>query len=130
MHFAPGESEQTVGVTVRNDAHDEGSEPLTLTLSHPFDAQLADGTTTEIIVNTDPIPKAWIARFGCKVAEQALKTVGARKPAPRAPGVEVSLAGQRIGDSGARSRELAERTGCAPSKPRTDGAMAGNTKTL
>ncbi len=62
MHFAPGKTEKTVAVPVPNDAHDEGSE--TLALSRPFGAQPADGTTTEIVVNTAPLPRALVVRFG------------------------------------------------------------------
>ncbi len=101
VRFAPGETEKTVEVPVLDDLHDEGSETLTLTLSHPFGAQLADATATGTIVNTDPIPKAWIARFGRTVAEQVIEAVEARMQAPRVSGVEVSLAGQRIGGTAA-----------------------------
>ena len=90
---------KTVSVPVLNDDHDEGRETLTLTLSSPFGAQIADGTATGTIVNTDPIPKAWIARFGRTVAEQVIDAVEARMRAPRSPGVELSLAGQRVGGS-------------------------------
>ena len=43
------------------------------------------------------MPQAWIARFGRTVAEQVLDAVQSRMEAARTPGVEVSLAGQRIG---------------------------------
>ena len=101
VRFAPGETEKTVAVPVLDDFHDEGSETLALTLSHPFGAQLADATATGTIVNTDPIPKAWIARFGRTVAEQVIEAVEARMQAPRVLGVEVSLAGQRVGGAAA-----------------------------
>ena len=97
LRFEAGETAKTVSVPVLNDAHDEGSETLTLTLSHPFGAELADGTATGTINNTGPIPQAWIARFGRTVAEQVVEAVEARMRAPRVPGVEISLAGQRIG---------------------------------
>ena len=42
-------------------------------------------------------PKAWIARFGRTVAEQVLEAVEGRMRATPAPGVEVALAGERIG---------------------------------
>ena len=61
--------------------------------------KVADGTATGTIFKTDPIPKAWIARFGRTVAEQVIDTVEARIRAPRSPGVEFSLAGQRVGGS-------------------------------
>ena len=97
LRFAPGETAKTVEVAVLNDAHDEGSETLTLALSRPFGTELADGTATGTIVNTGPIPKAWIARFGRTVAEQVLDAVESRMRALRTPGLEVSLAGQRVG---------------------------------
>ena len=99
LRFVPGEMQKTVSVPVLNDAHDEGRETLTLTLSSPFGAQIGDGTATGTIVNTDPIPKEWIARFGRTVAEQVIDAVEARMRSPRSPGVELSLAGQRVGGS-------------------------------
>ncbi len=99
LRFAPGETAKTVSVSVLNDDHDEGRETLTLTLSNPFGAQITDGTATGTIVNSDPIPKAWIARFGRTVAEQVIDAVEARMRAPRVPGTELSLAGQRVGGS-------------------------------
>ena len=78
VRFAPGETQKTVSVRVLNDAHDEGSETLTLTLSRPFGAELADATATGTIVNTDPIPKAWITRFGRTVGSQVVDAVTAR----------------------------------------------------
>ena len=47
--------------------------------------------------NTYAIPKAWIARYGRTVADQVIEAVEGRMRAGRAPGVEVSLAGERIG---------------------------------
>ena len=42
-------------------------------------------------------PKAWIARFGRTVAEQALEAIEGRMRATPEPGVEVAFAGARIG---------------------------------
>ena len=86
VRFEPGETVKTVSVPVIDDDHDEGSETLTLTLSQPFGARISDGTATGTIVNTDPMPQAWIARFGRTVAEQVLEAVESRKTAPRTPG--------------------------------------------
>ena len=102
LTFAAGETGKTVSVPVLDDAHAEGSETLTLTLSNPSGAYLADGTATGTINNTDPIPQAWIARFGRTVADQVLDAVEARMQAPRVPGVEISLAGQRVGGAAAQ----------------------------
>ncbi len=100
LAFAAGVTERTVSVAVLDDAHDEGTETLTLTLSDPSPAsyvRIADGTATGTIGNDDPMPQAWIARFGRTVAEQVLEAVEGRMRAARAAGAELSLAGQRIG---------------------------------
>ena len=94
VRFARGESAKTVEVAVLPDNHDEGSETMTLTLSEPHGASVADATATGTISNTDAIPKAWIARFGRTVAEQAIDAVEARFAAPRVPGFAGTLAGQ------------------------------------
>ncbi len=78
LTFAPGERTKTVSVAVLDDAHDEGRETLTLTLSNASGAYIEDGTATGTIKNTDHMPKAWLARFGRTVAEQVLEAVGAR----------------------------------------------------
>ena len=100
LSFAIGETEKTVSVTVLDDSHDEGSETMRFTLSNPVPsatAKLGDATATGTITNSDAMPQAWIARFGRTVAEQVLDAVESRMQAARTPGVEVSLAGQRIG---------------------------------
>ncbi len=96
LTFAAGESAKTVAVAVLDDAHDEGSETLTLTLSNAAGATIADGSATGTITNSDPVPKAWLARFGRTVTGQVLDAVEARLSAPRAAGVEASLAGQAL----------------------------------
>ena len=97
LRFAPGETEKTVEVRVLADSHDEGSETMTLTLSQASGARLADAHATGTIINTDPVPKAWIARFGRTVADQVLDAVEGRMRAGRGPGSEMRLGGQRIG---------------------------------
>ena len=96
LTFAPGETAKTVSVAVLDDSHDEGSETLTLRLSNPSGAYLADGVATGTIENTDAMPQAWIARFGRTVADQVLDAVDARLRASRTAGMSVSVAGQRI----------------------------------
>ena len=96
LRFAPGETSKTVSVSVLNDAHDEGSETMTLTLSRPFGAELADATATGTIVNTDPVPKAWLARFGRTVAEHVIEAVDDRLTAPLDTGSQVTIAGRRV----------------------------------
>ena len=103
LTFAAGETAKTVPVPVLDDDHNEGSETLTLTLSNPSGAYLADGTATGTITNTDHMPQAWIARFGRTVADQVLDAVEARLRAARTAGMSVSLGGQQIGGTTAKA---------------------------
>ena len=96
LTFAAGEVEKTVSVPVLVDDVDEGSETLTLTLSGPSGAAIADGEATGTITNDGPIPQAWLARFGRTVTGQVLEAVEARLSAPREAGAEGSLAGQAL----------------------------------
>ena len=59
-----GQQIWTVSVPMLDDAHDESIETLTLTLSNARGALLDAATATGRIVNTDPMPAAWLARFG------------------------------------------------------------------
>ena len=103
VRFAPGETVKTVEVAVVKDSYDEGSETMTLTLYRPSGAGIGDSVATGTIVNTGPIPKAWIARFGRTVAEQAVEAVEARFEAPRAPGFAGSIAGHGVSGFGERA---------------------------
>ena len=107
LSFAPGETAKTVTVAVLDDSHDEGSETLTLVLSNPSGAYIEDGEATGTIENSDLMPQAWLSRFGRTVAEQVLDAVEERiRSAPQA-GVQVTVAGQRIGAAAAPSEEEA-----------------------
>ena len=86
LAFAPGETEKTVEVTVLDDSLDEGEETLTLRLSEASGAVIADATATGTIVNSDPIPRAWLARFGRTAAEHVLEGVEKRMTEPRTVG--------------------------------------------
>ena len=125
LTFAPGETAKTVSVTVLDDSHDEGSETLTLRLSNPSGAYLADGVATGTIENTDAMPQAWIARFGRTVADQVLDAVDARLRASRTAGMSVSLAGQRIGLAAPKSgAESGAESGSDPNPASLFGGTA------
>ena len=96
LRFAPGETAKTVAVAVLDDAHEEGAETLRLTLSRPFGARLSDGEATGTIDNADPLPRAWLARFGRTAAEQVLGAVEERLRASQSAGAQVTLAGHRV----------------------------------
>ena len=96
LTFAVGETSKTVAVTVLADAHDDGGETLTLTLSNASGAALGDAEATGTINNDGPIPAAWIARFGRTVADQALEAIETRMRTAPAAGSAVVLGGQQI----------------------------------
>ena len=103
VRFAPGQTSKTVRVLVLEDAHDDSGETLTLTLSAPFGAQLSDGQATGTIINTDPVPKAWLARFGRTVAGHVVDAISGRFEGSAGGGSHVTLGGQRLildGDGG------------------------------
>ena len=50
-------------------------DPLRLTLSEPFGARLTDAEATGTIINTDALPRAWLARFGRTAAGHMLESV-------------------------------------------------------
>ena len=103
VSFAAGESEKTVHVQTFDDAHDDPGETFRVEVFSPHGAVIADGEAIGTILNDDPMPAAWLARFGRTVAEQALGGIADRMAADRVPGMRGSLAGQAIGFDPGRS---------------------------
>ena len=97
LTFAPADLSKTVSVSVLDDMHDETAETLTFVLSNPLGTYLEDGSAIGTIIDSDPMPQAWLVRFGRTVADQVLMAIEERMTGGRAPGVEISLAGQRVG---------------------------------
>ena len=95
LTFQAGETEKTVAVAVLDDAHDDGEETLTLELSNASGARIRDAEATGTIVNSDPLPRAWLARFGRTAAGHVLDAVGERLAA-RSGDAQVTVAGQRL----------------------------------
>ena len=95
----PGQTEFLVTVLVFDDSHDEGAETFELVLSAPNGGvTIGDGVAVGTITNDDPMPAAWLARFGRGVAEQALEGVSDRLDAPRgARGLRGTVAGVPLG---------------------------------
>ena len=108
LAFAPGETSKIVSVPVLDDDLDEWPETVELWISDPNvpEATMPGWPGIGTIVNSDSMPKAWIARFGRTVADQVLDAVDDRMQAQPAPGVEARLAGQRIGSGPAFSAGL------------------------
>ena len=100
LAFSPGETSQTVSVPVLDDAIDDGGETFTLTLSNAQggNAWLEDAVATGTIENSDPMPQAWLVRFGRTVASQAVDAIGGRMEG--GGGSHVTVAGQSLALSG------------------------------
>ena len=95
LTFAPGDTAKTVAVPVLDDAVDEGEETLTFRLANATGARIADGTATGTIVNSDPLQKMWLSRFGRTAASHVVDAVTGRLSAPSG-GSLVTLGGQSV----------------------------------
>ena len=132
LTFAATETEKTVEVTTLADGHDDDGETLALTLTEPQGATIGDGEATGTITNTGAMPRAWLARFGRTVAEQVLGAVEARMAASRTPGVEVSVAGQRLEAATPEQHEAYEarmRLEARPRQVRGESEESGQVET-
>ncbi len=96
LTFAVGESSKTVSVAVLDDSHDEGAEILTLTLSNPSGASIADGTATGTINNTDAMPKGWLSRFGRTSAVQVVRLLDSRFDEAPVSSAQLTLGGRSV----------------------------------
>ena len=113
LTFEPGNTTKTVSVPILNDAIDDDGETVTLTLSNASNARIADGTATGTIANSDPIPQAWLARFGRTVADHVVDAVAARLEGSSGGGSQVTLGGQRIPLDGAAKGAAADGAAAA-----------------
>ena len=95
--FYAGQTEKKMWVYIYNDNHDEDPETFEVVLSSPTGgALIGDGVATGTIINNDPMPAAWLTRFGRTVAQQALDGISDRIAAQRVAGIEGALAGQAL----------------------------------
>ena len=93
-----GSTKGRIAAYIYNDSHDEDPETFEMVLYDASDGvSIADGVAVGTITNDDPMPAAWLARFGRAVAEHALRDIADRIAAPRIAGVEGVLAGQALG---------------------------------
>ena len=97
LAFGPLETSKTVSVPVLDDAVDEGSETMSLTLSipNPDTVQLADARATGTITNSGPLQKMWLSRFGRTVAGHVVEAVSGRLSDPLS-GAQVTVGGQSV----------------------------------
>ena len=121
--FPPGRRKRRIFAYIYNDSHDEDPETFEMVLFDASDGvSIADGVAVGTIINDDPMPAAWLARFGRTAAEQALDGIAGRIAASRSAGVQGTIAGQALnfdpGSTGSQSG--AANDNAAP------GSLAGN----
>ena len=124
LTFRAGETEKQVWVLIHNDSHDEEPETFEVVLSKAQGAPVGDGVAVGTIVNDDPMPAAWLARFGRTVAEQALDGIAGRMSADRTAGLQGSIAGQAL------SFDPAANDSAAPAHAPDGAAVPGGTGAL
>ena len=78
LTFEPGERAATVSVPVLDDLHDDAGETFALVLANASGAYLSVASATGTIDNADPIPQAWLVRFGRTAADHAVEAIGGR----------------------------------------------------
>ena len=74
--FRPGENSKNIDFVIIDDAIDEGNEVFRVRLDHlRGDAILADDAGEGVIVNSDPMPSAWMSRLGRSVAQHTIEGI-------------------------------------------------------
>ena len=101
LTFATGETAHAIEVTVLDDSHDEGEETFALHLSNAVGAELEDAEATGTIVNSDPMPRAWLGRFGRTAWEHTLDAVDQRLRSAGSPATRTVVAGREMTAAGA-----------------------------
>ena len=124
VSFRAGETERSVGVIVFDDSHDEDAETFEVVLSDARGAAIGDGIAVGTIVNDDPMPAAWLARFGRTVAEQALDGIAGRMSADRTAGMQGAIAGQALSFDPAANDNTAPSHAASRSPAGGTGALA------
>ncbi len=121
-YIPPGSTEGRLLIDIVNDSHDEGPETFEFVIGS-YDSGVRATRTVAVgtILNSDPMPAAWLARFGRTVAEQALDGISGRMAAPRTAGVEGTLAGQALsfGAAGEAANDTAAPGGFSGAGPGT-----------
>ena len=101
LTFAPGETEKTIRVQTRQDAHDDAGEIFRVSLSDARGAQIRNNRPAiGTIANDDPIPASWLAHLGRSTSEQVLDGVIGRLGHARSgdrEGFRGMLAGVSVG---------------------------------
>ena len=97
LTIRPGRTRVEGWIETVDDSLDEGDEWFTLVLWRADGAVIRRSEAIATIRNSDPLPDAWLARFGRAVSEQAVEGITARIEAVRTPSGASGLAGNFAG---------------------------------
>ena len=78
LRFGAGETAKTLRVTVLDDAVDEGDETMVVVLEPGAGVDRGDRLASGTIENSDPLPAAWLVRFGRTASDHAVEAIEAR----------------------------------------------------
>ena len=78
LAFAAGETAKTLRVTVLDDDVDEGDETMVVVLDPGPGVGRGDRLASGTIENSDPLPEAWLVRFGRTASDHAVEAIEAR----------------------------------------------------
>ena len=118
LRFRPGRTALRVLVPLVDDSIDEGRETFELVLSNAEGARIANRVATGTVINDDPLPGAYLSRFGRTVGSQITDAISDRVRATkdaraREPALEITLGGQALPrislESETRSAESGDR---------------------
>ena len=111
LRFEAGETAKTVSVPVLNDSARRGPGDADADIVCALRrAKSPTAQATGTIVNTGPIPQAWLARFGRTAAEHVLEGVEERIVTAREAGTRIAVAGQVVGSEALHGVEGADPT--------------------
>ena len=123
--FTPGDGRtKSFQVTLVDDNINDGGETFEFVISSASGARITDGLGVGTITNDDPLPTAFLGRFGRGLAEQAVSGITGRLTAGRTPGFQGQFLGRAPAGGENRELESAERA-LALSQDRAP-AFAGN----
>ena len=97
LTIRPGQTRAEGWIETVDDNLDEGDEWFTLVLYRAEGGVIGRSEAIATIRNSDPLPDAWLARFGRAVSEQAVEGITARIEAVRTPARASGLTGHFAG---------------------------------
>ena len=99
LRFGAGETAKTLRVKVLDDAVDEGDEKMVVVLEPGAGVDRGDRLASGTIENGDPLPAAWLARFGRTAADHAAEAIEERFRDPGG-GSHATFGGRRLWGGG------------------------------